>query len=591
MTRHPALRTSMSALELCRSAVVLAVAISFSLTVGAKDRQGAPTADILIVNARIYTVNPRQPWASAIAISGEKIVAIGSRDQVQRLRGRTTRVIDAGQRLLLPGFIDSHIHFYEGSVTLLRLDLTGVKTVAEFQERLRSFAASHPQGWIVGRGWTYDIFGAEALPHKKFIDDVVRDRPVFLVGYDGHTYWANSKALALAGIHRESPDPPNSVIVRDASGEPTGALKEDFAAALVYHVIPAPTHSQRLDALRRGLSEANRLGLTGAYGAGGTAESDDFELLDLFDELRAKGQLTVRVYAAYYLDPAAPVSTAMARIEGVRLRHHDDWVSAGAAKVYLDGVVESHTAAMLQPYSDDPNLAGSLFWDPDKYKRAVAKLDRHGVQVFTHATGDRAVRLALDAYQQAQRANGTRDARHRIEHIENISAQDIPRFGEIGAVAAFQPLHAYPGENLLKVWARNTGPERASRGWAWQSIAKAGGHLAFGSDWPVVTLNPWDGLQTALTRQTFEGDPPSGWFPSQCVTLDQAIAAYTLGAAYAGRREKSVGSLEVGKLADLVILSQDLFQIDPHQIHNTEVLLTMVGGKVVYQSATWKDHR
>lgn len=572
------------------SRTALLAALASGMIALAADRPPHP-ADTVILNARIYTVNPRQPWAEAIAISGEKIVAIGSRKQIQSLRGPATRLIDAGQRLLLPGFIDSHIHFYEGSVTLLRLDLTGTTTIAEVRKRLGSYAAEHPQGWIVGRGWTYDIFGAAALPDKKFLDDVIPDRPVFLVGYDGHTYWANSKALALAGINRESPDPPNSVIVRDGSGEPTGALKEDFAAALVYNVIPAPTRSQKLDALRRGLSEASRFGLTGAHGAGGTAESDDFELLDLFDELRSNGQLTVRIYAAYYLDPAAPVSTAIARIEAVRLRHHDDWVSAGAAKVYLDGAVESHTAAMLQPYSDDPSLSGSLFWDADRYKRAVAELDGHGVQVFTHATGDRAVRLALDAYEQAQSANGTRDSRHRIEHIENIAAQDIPRFGQFGTVAAFQPLHTYPGENLLKVWVRNVGPDRASRGWAWQSVAKAGGRLAFGSDWPVVTMKPWDGLQTALTRQTFDGGRAAGWFPAQCVTLEQAIEAYTLGAAYSGRRERSVGSLEVGKLADLVILSQDLFQIDPHQIHNTEVLLTMVGGKVVYQSATWKDHR
>jgi predicted amidohydrolase YtcJ len=265
-----------------------------------------------------------------------------------------------------------------------------------------------------------------------------------------------------------------------------------------------------------------------------------------------------------------------------RDRYHDDWIAAGAVKFFMDGVIETHTAAMLAPYSDDPSLSGQLFWDIEKYKKSVADLDRRGIQVFTHAIGDRAIRAALDGYENAARGNGTKDARHRIEHIEDVSAEDIPRFGQLGVIASVQPLHAYPDDDTLKAWAPNVGPERVQRAWAWHSIQAAGGVLAFGSDWPVVTLSPWEGLQNAVTRQTTEGEPNGGWIPSERVSLADAIKAYTLNAAFAGRREKSEGSLEVGKLADVIVVSQDLFKVDPMMIGKTQVFMTMVGGRVVF---------
>jgi predicted amidohydrolase YtcJ len=257
-------------------------------------------------------------------------------------------------------------------------------------------------------------------------------------------------------------------------------------------------------------------------------------------------------------------------------------------KFRFDGVIEAHTAAMLEPYTDDPSQSGFLKWEPAKYIPAVAELDRRGFQVFTHAIGDRAIRVALDAYENAAKVNGTKDARHRIEHIEDSSAADIPRFGPLGVIASMQPLHAYPNDNILKVWARNVGPERAQRAWAWRPIANGGGKLAFGSDWPVVTINPWVGVQNLLTRQTTEGNPPGGWIPQMRISLKEAIEGYTLGAAFAGHLEKTEGSLEPGKLADLIIVSQDLFHIEPKKVGQTEVLLTIVGGKVVYESEEWK---
>jgi len=271
-------------------------------------------------------------------------------------------------------------------------------------------------------------------------------------------------------------------------------------------------------------------------------------------------------------------------IEDARKKYTGDWLSAGAVKFMIDGVVESHTAAMLQPYSDDPSFQGKPFWDPEKYKSAVAELDKRGLQIFTHAIGDSGVRTVLDGYENMEKTNHTSGKRPRIEHIETISAQDVPRFGKFGVIASMQPLHSYPDENTLRVWARNAGPDRASRAWVWKSIANDGGQLAFGSDWPVVTLNPFEGIQTAVTRQTAEGLPKEGFVPAERLSVAEAIRGYTLGAAYAGFREKTEGSLEPGKLADLIILSQNLFDVDAHSINKTKVLTTIVGGRVVFQA-------
>jgi len=542
-----------------------------------------PAADVVLTNARVYTMNPQTKWAEAVAIRGEHIVAVGDRKHIDLYRGPSTKVIDAGQRLVLPGFTDCHIHFMDGSLGLTRVDLNDTKSVEEIQKRVKAYADAHPnEPWIQGMGWTYPTFGPGALPNKKILDDVVPDRPVFLQAFDGHSSWANSKALAMARIDRNTPDPPNGVIVRDEKGDPTGALKEDAASSLITALIPKPTRAERLDALRKGIHEANKVGLVRVHSAG-----QDFEYFDLYDDLRTNGELTLRFYIAYFLDPPGLNSESIAHILWARKQYNDDWIAGGAVKTMLDGVVESHTAAMLEPYSDDPSTSGKPFWDADQYKATIAQLDHYGLQIFTHAIGDKAVRLALDAYQNAATINHTTDARPRIEHIETISAQDIDRFGKIGVIASMQPLHAYPDEDTLDIWARNIGPERAKRAWVWHSIEDKGGAIAFGSDWPVVTLNPWRGVQTALTRQTEDGKPEYGFVPQQRLSLEDALRGYTIGAAFAGRREKTEGSIETGKLADLIVLDRNLFQIEPTEIGKTEVLLTMVGGKVVYESPNW----
>ena len=537
-------------------------------------------ADIIVIHGRVYTENPKQPWAQAVAIRGAKIVAVGEDTAIEKLRSMGTKVINAGGKPVLPGFADCHIHFLDGSLSLGRVNLAGAKDAGDIQRRLREYASEHPgDDWILGRGWDYAMFGAEALPHKKYLDEIFPNRPVFLEGYDGHTYWANSKALALAGITRETPNPPNGIIVRDAqTGEATGALKE-AAQGLVAKVVPKPTRAEKLLALRAGMKWANENGVTRVHSAGG-----DFEFLDLYDEMRRRGDLSVRMYIAYFLNPPSLRPQDVVAIEAARKKFHDEWIDAGAVKFMVDGVIESHTAAMLEPYSDDPSLKGKPFWEPANYNAAVAELDKRGLQLFTHAIGDYGIRMALNAYEKEAEQNHSKDRRSRIEHIETVAAADIPRFGKLGVIASMQPLHSYPNPDTLNVWARNIGPERASRAWVWKSILDGGGHLAFGSDWPVVTLNPWEGIQTAVTRQTAEGKPEEGFVPEQRLTVGQAVEGYTLGAAFAGRREKTEGSLEVGKLADLIIISQNIFDINPHKIGATKVTATIVGGRLVYQA-------
>ncbi len=539
-----------------------------------------PPADIMIVHAKVYTVNPNKPWAQSVALRNGKIVAVGSELEVDRYRGIGTTVIDAGGKLVLPGFTDCHVHFYTGSMSLRQPNLENATNVAEVIKILREYAEQHPgNDWIVARGWNYAILGPNTLPNKADLDAVFFNRPVFLEAYDGHTFWANSKALSLAGVDKDTPDPRNGWIVRDPkTGDPTGALKED-AGRLVRKVLPEPPRVDKLIALRLGLKLASQNGITRVHSAG-----EDFEILPLLQELRDEKQLNVRFNVAYRLSDYQLRPQDQEAMESARKKFHDEWIDVNSVKFVLDGVVESHTAAFLDPYSDDPSTKGSLFWDPQIYKDAVAELDKHNWQLYTHAIGDLAVRTALDAYESAAKRNHSKNRRHRIEHVETIAEDDIPRFGKLGVIASMQPLHSYPDADTLDVWAKAIGVERATRAWVWKSILEGDGHYAFGSDWPIVTLNPWEGIQTAVTRETEEGTPRGGFVPSQRLTVEQAVEGYTLEAAYAGHHEKTEGSIEVGKAADIIILDKNIFEIDSHHISNTKVTTTIVGGKIVYEA-------
>jgi len=539
---------------------------------------GRPAADTVIVNAKVYTVNAGRPWAEAIAIRDGRILLVGSTKELFRHKSSETRVIDAGGRLVLPGIEDSHVHFVSGSTSLSKVDLAGTTTVEENQARIRAFAAAHPEAsWVQGRGWMYSAFPGD-MPHKKSLDEAVPDRPAIMRCADGHTTWVNSKALALAGVDRDTPDPENGKIVRDEKGEPTGALLEE-ASSLVAKFVPEPTREETLAAMREGLKEAARLGVVRVHGMGG-----EFEALDLFDRLRKEGLLTVRLSAAMWIDPPGPSEKDWKAYEEARAKYDDDWISVGGIKLMLDGVIDSGTGAMLDPYESQRGNRGKLFWEPEAFKKAVAAFNARGLQVSTHSIGDAAIRLTLDAYEEAVRAAGSPDVRNKIEHAEDIAADDIARFGRLGVVGSFQPLHASPDPTWMGSWIKNVGPEREQRAWVWKSVLDGGGRLAFGSDWPVVTISPWPGLQVAVTRQDLNGRPAGGWIPGQKLPLSDAIYAYTMGGAYAMHREKDEGSLEAGKLADLILVSQNIFEADPHKIAETTVLLTIVGGRIVHDA-------
>lgn len=546
--------------------------------------QKSSTADLILRNGHIYTSNPKQPWAEALAIRGNRIVAVGSQSDIMRLQSSRSQVVDLGGRMAMPGIIDSHIHFLSGGQSLDQIYLDDADTAAEIQRRVKEYATARPErSWLLGRGWVYNVFRPSGLPTKDILDRVVSDRPVVLENYDGHSIWVNSKALELAGITRETPDPREGeivvgTVVRDpATGEATGVLKEK-AVELVNRVLPKPSREQNLAALRAGMRQANQHGITSVLNA--TGDEDEMEL---YAELHRRGQLTVRTTTALGLEPKL-TPAILARYEEARRRFRGPWVRAGVIKAFADGVIESHTAAMLEPYADDPSTSGSTNYTREQFDGLVRELDRRGFQVITHAIGDRAIRMVLDAYEKSAVANGPRDRRFRIEHIESVSPADIPRFGKLGVIASMQPYHAYPEPNLEGIWARNVGMRRLPYSFAWHDISAGGARLAFGSDWPVVSLDPFIGMQNAVTRQRSDGNPPGGWIGRQRVTLEQALAAYTRDAAYAQFEEKIKGSLEPGKLADVILLSQDLFQIDPLAIGTTTVLLTIVDGKIV-----WRD--
>jgi hypothetical protein len=523
-------------------------------------------ADLVITNARVWTANVKQPWADSIAVRGDRIVAVGN---AKRLAGPGSKVIDAGGRLVTPGFNDAHIHFLGGSQRLYRVDLTGACTLPAIQERIAKWAKENPSApWVNGGGWEYYCFPGQRLPTKEDLDAVVKDRPAYLSAYDGHTAWVNSKALELADVNKATKYEGFGEIVRDSSGAPSGALKEG-AMGLVSRHIPADTRERKVEALERGLKLAASLGLTSLQNAHGSRDE-----LALYEEFLKQRKLTARVSFAMSVGPGGKGCEGLADLKG---KHTGPWIRAAAVKFMIDGVIESHTAAMLDPYSDDPSTLGQLNWKEDEYKRAVAACAGLGWQPYTHAIGDHGVRLSLDAYESLQ----GRDVRARIEHIETIQPADIPRFARLGVLASFMPIHADPA--TINVWSKAVGEKRLPWSFAWRALETAGATLVFSSDWPAsISVDPIRGLHNAVNRQTVDGEPPQGWLPQHRVTLESALRAYTINAAYASFEENLKGSIEPGKLADLVMLSEDLFKIPSPDIHKTRVAMTVVGGRVVY---------
>jgi len=545
-------------------------------------------ADLVLRNGRIYTGDAARPWARALAVKGGRILTVGSDAEAAAHAGPATAILDAAGRLVVPGFNDTHFHLPMGAQQLDAIDLLDAVDLPDIQRRVRDHGRQHPgEPWIRGRGWFYSALPGGRPPTRQDLDAVESTRPVYLEAYDGHSAWLNSKGLERAGITRATPDPTGGVIVRDTAGEATGMLKE-AAVELAYAAQPRPSRAEKLALLERALALLARNGLTAVQNAHGTEEE-----LELYAELERTGRLTARVYTA--LSAVAPADAMGARpfattdelvgkaVE-LKSRYQGPFVRAGAVKIVADGVIEANTAAMLEPYANAPATRGLPNYTPEALAGLVRALDAGGLQIWTHAIGDGAVRMTLDAYEQAARANGARDRRFRIEHIETHQAADTPRFGALGVIASMQPLHANPTDNETVVWAGAIGPERASRAWAWGSLRRAGARLAFGSDWPVVSMSPFLGLHVAVNRQTPAGKPAGGWLPEQRLSLEEALAGYTTGAAYAAFMDAETGSLVPGKWADLVVLRDDLFAIPPRRLHDNQVLLTMVGGRVVYRS-------
>jgi predicted amidohydrolase YtcJ len=570
------------------SAISLFVFFVLLVIPGSSQNSDSESADILFVNGRIYTAYPAQAWANALAVKGQSIVAVLKNSDLREYQGPKTTVINLHGRMAMPGIIDCHTHFLRGSQGLGWIDLEGVSAAEEAKQRIRAYASSHPKAaWVRGGGWLYGLFPPSGLPTKELLDEVLPDRPAAIDSYDLHSLWVNSLALKLAGITANTSDPViNGVtvgtIVRDPrTGEPTGVLKE-AAMELIWRKIAKPPIDEQLLALRAGLAYASRLGITSIVNASG-----DLAELRLYDELHRRGELTLRTTTAFAVIgyPHRLTSEELASFDEGRRRYHDDWVRAGVVKFFADGVVETHTAAMLEPYADDPKLRGSTNYTPEVFQNFVLELDRRNFQIITHAIGDRAVRMALDAYEAAERQNGPRDRRFRIDHIETVSPDDIPRFARLGVVASMQPYHLCIGEcpDEGDVWATNLGPTRLRHAMAWQELEAAGTRLVFGSDWPVASLNPFFAIQTAITRRDLHGQPAGGWHGEQKLTLEQALAGYTRDAAYAAFLENQVGTLQPKKYADLIVLSQNLFDAPALEISKTRVELTMVGGRIVYQ--------
>jgi len=577
MPRHYPSATSARLTAFIVVAIVGATLIA-GLIVGAQRDDTAGPVDVIVFNAKVYKGDGTKTFAEALAVRGAQILRVGSNREIKRLRRAQTRVIDAHGGAVVPGFNDSHVHFLTGGLALGQVNLLDATSVEDVQSRIRMFAEQHPdRPWVIGRGWFYAAFPG-GIPTRDQLDAVVPDRPAYMECYDGHTGWANSKALALAGITRRTPNPPNGVIVKDPkTGEPTGVLKES-ATALVEKVMPEPTREDRLQAIRTAIDEAHRFGVTSVQNASGSA--DEFEL---YDELRKAGNLTLRVYSALSIKPKFSEADADA-FDAIRKRYPDDPLfKTGAVKIMADGVIEAHTASMLAPYSNRPTT-GLLNHSAAELNRIVGTMDRRGWQIMIHAIGDGAVRMALDAYEGAARANPApaRGRRHRIEHIETIDSADVPRFAKLGVIASMQPFHANPSPNQLEVWSGNIGPERASRAWAWKSILDGGGRVAFGSDWPIVWIDPRIGLHMAVNRTTADGQPEGGWLPEQRLSLPAALDAYGTGAAYASFDEHRKGSLVPGMLADIAIFSTDIFALPPERLLDAVVDMTIFDGKVVY---------
>ncbi|HET7460251.1 MAG TPA: amidohydrolase [Longimicrobium sp.] len=525
-------------------------------------------ADIVVVNAKVWTGVRGAPDAQGVAARDGRIVAVGSNQEVNRTVGPRTRVVDAGGKMVVPGFIDSHVHFITGGAALASVQLRDARTPAEFTRRIRDYARTLPPGaWITEGNWDHSLWGGE-LPRKEWIDSVTPGHPVWISRLDGHMALANSAALRAAGVTAATADVAGGEIVRGPGREPTGILK-DNALELVDRAVPPPTREQQDRALDAAMRFVAEQGVTSVQHMGGW---DD---LAAFRRAHDAGRLRTRISAA------VPLSTWQRLRDEVAARGRgDEWLRIGSLKGFVDGSLGSHTALMHRPFDDAPADSGLLVTPAEELYAWTHAADQAGLQVMVHAIGDRANTLILDIFERVAREDGPRDRRFRVEHAQHLRPEDIPRFGRLGVIPSMQPYHAIDDGR----WAEKfIGPERAKGTYAFRTLLDGGATLAFGSDWFVAPPTPLEGIYAAVTRRTLDDRHPGGWVPEQKITVEEALRAYTGGAAYAIFQEGEKGTLEPGKLADWVLIDRDLRAIAPETIRDARVLMTVVGGTVVYQ--------
>lgn len=529
-------------------------------------RASAPVT-LVVTNARIWTGNPQRPWADAMALAGDRIAAVGSGAEIAKLAGSPRRIDGQGQ-MIVPGFIDSHVHFIDGGRALSSVQLRDARTREEFVSRIRDYAATLPQGaWITHGDWDHTSWGGE-LPTRQWIDSVTPHNPVWINRLDGHMHLANTAALTAAKITKGTPDVAGGEIVRDANGEPTGIFK-DNAMDLVGTVVPATPPELEDRALDTAMTYVASHGVTSVHNMGSWND------LAIFERAHTANRLRTRIYAA------VPLATWERLRDTVSAKGTGDhWLRIGGLKGFVDGSLGSHTALMVDGFTDAPHDRGLFVTTPDNLYAWTSGADKAGLHVMVHAIGDRAIATQLGIFERVAQENGVRDRRFRIEHAQHIGAKEIAEFGRLGVIASMQPYHAIDDGR----WADKViGPDRASRTYAFRALLDNNARVAFGSDWFVAPPTPLEGIYAAVTRRTLDGAHPGGWVPEQKITVEEALRAYTAGGAFASYEERDKGTLEPGKLADFVIIDRDLTTIPPETIREARVMLTVVGGQVVFE--------
>ncbi|MBI3158012.1 MAG: amidohydrolase [Chloroflexi bacterium] len=532
-----------------------------------------PSADILFENVNVTTQDPERATAEAVAVQGGQILFVGSLEEASAFSGAATRRIDGQHGTLLPGLIDSHFHLLTGSLTLEDLLLNSAFDGESLGRAIRVYTERYlEKEWVVGHGLRYNILPGRQPLTRQFLDALLPDKPLILMAYDVHTAWANTAALKRGGLLHGGSGSPNSEVVMAADGTTSGELREGGAYRPILDLIPTPDDAAIDRLLKKGLAQAAALGITSIHNMDGDAVQ-----MARYRSLLENGELSLRVYLPYSVRPEAPAE-ALQEAADLARQYSGDWLRAGAVKFFMDGVIESYTALMLEDYADR-STRGDANFSAEHFTRMAQEADRLGLQIFVHAIGDAAVRRTLDAYEAVASANGPRDRRHRVEHIEVVHPDDVPRFAELGVIASMQPLHAPERADGWDIWPARVGPERWPFSFAWRTLQQAGARLAFGSDWPVVSQDPLQGIASALNRRAWAAGQPE-----QCLMLAEALNGYTRAAAYAEFQEDRKGMLKPGYLADLVLLPGDTLATPPEQLAGLRPALTMVDGRIVYES-------